>query len=203
MGQGGGVPAFHGMQRIATVEELDRWVSHARANERFVYCEAPMLIRGPTADRARNLEQEGLVTLFQSRRAGGGFEFVAQRAARKARVPGANGGSKPAMSAAVPERQSRIWAETEAVFRLLSRAANFERVCPTQGEIARALEAEGMVITADQARQRIMRLIDSGAIRSTLCVEDGVPVRVVTIVKTGKRTALPPTWAAMEREAAR
>lgn len=183
-------PSFIGVQRVATPAELDSFVARAAAGERFVYCEAPTLIRGASATRARELEQAGLVMLFQPRRAGGGFEFTAVRTGLK-------------IKRRSPAEEALAERATEALFRVLKRAANMAAPCPTQARLVEALAVEGFRMTTDQVKARIRKLADAKLIESTVVVEDGVQVRVVKICASGKRTALPPKWAALERSAAR
>lgn len=183
------LPGFIGSQRVATPAELASFVARASAGERFVYCEAPSLIRGETSARASELQQQGLVMLFQPRRPGGGFDFTAVRTGLRA-------GRRSLANEALSERA------TEALFRALKRAANLNTRCPTQGELARALEAEGFEITTDQVKARIRKLIDAKLIESRVVFENGVQVRVVRIVATGKQTALPPKWAGEMRQVA-
>ena len=120
------------------------------------------------------------------RRAGGGYDFTAVRS-----------GLKPTRRSV--QQIALDEPATEAIFRALKRAANMRQPCPSLGDLARALAAEGLELTRDQVQARIRKLADSGLIRSEVLVEDGVPQRVVTIAATGRRTALPPRWAALER----
>lgn len=183
------LPGFIGSQRVASPAELTSFVARASAGERFVYCEAPCLIRGETSVLASAMQQQGLVMLVQPRRPGGGFDFIAVRTGLRA-------GRRSPAAEALGERA------TEAVFRALKRAANLARRCPTQSELAKSLEVEGIEITTDQVKARIRKLVDAKLIESRVVFENGVQMRVVRIVATGKQTALPPKWAGEMRQVA-
>jgi hypothetical protein len=66
-----------------------------------------------------------------------------------------------------------------------------------QAELARQVGLSTRIL----AQNRVRRLIEVGLIESTVAHEGGVPRRVVTIVETGRRTKLPPKWAALEAAA--
>lgn len=171
---------FSGAQHVADGASLDAWVGHAGFGERLIYCSAPSLIAGPGKAKALELEQLGLVRLAQQRRAGGGFDYLMIRSSKALRAP------KAATAAGDPA--------LETILRALKRAANFDRPCPSDAQLA-ALAELG---TRAQAQWRIRKLVESGVIRSMIVTEGGVAHRVVTIAASGKRTALPPKWAALE-----
>lgn len=172
---------FAGQQTLATVDDLDAFVRRAAPEQRFTYCEAPDLIRSETSARVNELAAEGLVRPHRTRRQGGGWEFYVVRT-RKG-------------MAARPDPVSAALADapTDLIFRALKRAANLGMPCPTDTELAR----KAGLNSRDQAQWRVRKLIDLGLIQSTLAYEGGVPSRVVTIMATGKFTALPSKWAAL------
>lgn len=181
--------AFTGHQLIASVGDLDAFVRRAASGERFTYCEAPDLIRSEASVRVSALADDGLVSPHRTRRAGGGFTFFVVRT------------GKPLPTAQSPQAKALADPATDLIFRAIKRAANFCQFCPTDTESAK-LAGLG---SRDQAQWRVRKLIDTGLIRSTVAVENGVPVRVVTVcasphagASAGKRTRLPPKWAALE-----
>lgn len=186
MASGGAARKFYtGAQRVATPRELDAFVAGAKRGERFVYCEAPDLIRGETADHARELGCQGYVTTHHERRAGGGWSFFVQRT--------------PKPVAALSRKTAMDDEALETIFRALKRAANLRQRCPSDAELAQLAGLD----TRYQAQWRVRKLAELGMIQSTLVYEDNVPSRVVTIVDTGKFTAMPPKWAALQRAAER
>ena len=74
------------------------------------------------------------------------------------------------------------------VLRMLERAANEGRACPTNAEIAEAMG----VNSVGSASSAVSRLVDAGLI----LLERGQCTRAVTIVATGARTAgkVTPHW---------
>lgn len=182
-------PIYSGAVRVPAAEELSAWTSKARVGDRFVYCEASALVQGDTARLARELEQAGLVTLTQERRAGGGFQYVATRTRLRA--------------AAAIKPTGGADEESAAILRCLKRAANLGLTCPSLADLSRTLASVGMELTVGQVRHRFDRLIDDGLIKSVIYSDNGANVRVVTISETGERTRVPAKWAALEREAAR
>lgn len=181
---------FHGAQRIITPGELEQFVARSVRGAELVYCEAPDLIRGATADKVRELTQAGYLTPHNRRRAGGGLEFFVRRTARVHRR-----GPPPPIISGIDARANGC------ILRALKRAANLDMPCPTLNDLVKALAADGLQLTRNQVQARILKLVDAGTIRSTVLYDSGVQVRVVTIVATGKRTALPPKWALAERAA--
>ena len=178
MAGGSAQSRFHGHQTVAPADAVEAWTRTAAKGDSFVYCSAIELIRGETSAKVRELVQRGLVTSHQRRRAGGGWEFFVLR------------------TSLVPKeapRQRDHAADT--ILSALKRAANLGLACPSDVELARVAGLS----TRDQAQWRVRKLVDEGVIQSTVAHENGVPTRVVTIVATGKRTALPPKWAALER----
>lgn len=177
---------FVGVQSVATVESLNAFVRSAKALDEFVYCAALDPIRGETWSRVGELVQQGLVRSHQRKRQGGGSEWFVVRTAKKPR-------REPTPQEAVLDD-----GKTKAMFDILCRAANMGDECPSDAELGRKVGIE-----RSQASWRFKRLVLVELVESQVVYEDGVPRRVVTIVKTGKRTALPPKWRALEAAAAR
>lgn len=117
---------------------------------------------------AGELAQAGWLRLFRQRTPGG-FEFLAEKRDR-----GDIGAAAP--RAVMPD------AADDALLAMLRRAANFDQPCPTNVEIAAALNLKDAVA----ASYRMRKLIQLGAIRVT----DHGPKerREVTIAETGKST---------------
>ena len=180
-------PAFFGEVRVPSASALRSWVTQAVSGDQFIYCEASSLVAGETAALAKTLEQDGLVTLAQLRRAGGGYRYTAIRTSRRA------GGAPHAVLA-------ELDPASEAILRHLRRAANLNRLCPSRADLVKSLAAEDIHLTEGQLRHRLDRIIEIGLIRSTVHSDSGTNVRVVTFPATGKRTALPHRLAALQRE---
>jgi hypothetical protein len=187
MARGGTAPFFTGLQTVATVDDLDAFVRRAAAEEAFTYCEAPDLIRGETSARVNDLAAQGLVRPHRRRREGGGWQFYVVRTPK----------CLPRQLTAL--QQALADPATDLILRELRRAANFGLPCPSDADLARKA---GLGLR-QQAGNRVRKLIDLGVIESTLAYEGGVPSRVVTILETGKFTALPRKWAELQRAAER
>lgn len=166
---------FSGHQTVATAEQLEAWALGAAKGERFTYCSAVDLIRGETTAKAAELYQRRLITTHQTRRAGGGFDWFAVRT-----------------GFVVKKAEAQRDPARDAILAALKRAANFNQACPSDADLARIAG----LATRDQAAWRVRKLVEAGAITSTVAYDGGVPFRVVTIAASGKRTALPPKWAA-------
>jgi hypothetical protein len=178
---------FTGHERTSTVRELDAFVATARPGERFIYAEVPFLRGGETADHARALAQAGFVTTHQERRQGGGRNYFVQRT------------SKPSPTSRRGRPANELSEELDVIYRALKRAANLNQPCPTDAGLAKLAKLD----TRDQAQWRIRVLVQRGLIESVVAYENCVPTRVVTITATGKTTALPTKWAALQSAAAR
>jgi hypothetical protein len=187
----GGKPAdqafFTGMERVVPMRELDAFVATAGPGDRFVYAEVPFLRGGETADHARSLAQEGYVTTHQERRQGGGRNYFVMRT------------RKPAATSRRGRPPNNLSEELDTIFRAIKRAANLNQPCPTDSELAKLAG----LASRDQAQWRVRELIRKGLIESVLAYENCVPMRVVTITATGRTTALPTKWAALQTAAAR
>jgi hypothetical protein len=185
---------FAGRQTLATADDLEAFVRGAGPEDSFTYCEAPELLVGETSIRVTELAAEGLVRPHRRRREGGGWEFYIVRS------------RKGLPAAADPARSALADKPTDLIFRALKRAANFDRPCPTDTELARAAGLN----TRDQAQWRVRKLVEAGLIESQLVYDGGIPTRVVKIEDSrhagsagGKTTALPKKWAAMRNAALR
>lgn len=193
-------PQFVGSQRLLTVAEVDCFVRRAAKGERFVYCEALSLPAGPTAAHVRELARRGIVLTLQERRAGGGTNYLIQRTGFV--LSGGNNSAGSGRVGVRPDPGGRnADPALDIIRRRITRAANFGLKCPSDAELAVEVRAELNldIFTRDQAQARIRKLVDKGIIHSTVATEGGVPTRVVTVLASGKRTALPPKWAALER----
>jgi hypothetical protein len=185
---------FAGIQGTARIEALDAWWRAALEGDEFIYCEALSPIRDETWHRAGELARSGYLRTHSRKRGGGGHSYFAVRTAKRL-TPTVN-----PIDAALAD------AATETIFRALKRAANFDRPCPTDTELA----AIAGLASRAQAQHRIRKLLDLGLVKSEVHYDSGVPSRVVTIaegkwagVSAGKRTALPKKWAALQAAAAR
>jgi hypothetical protein len=178
---------FTGPQTLVTVDDLLAFVRRAPAGESLIYCAAPDLIRSETSARVNDLAAEGLVRPHRRRRAGGGWEYFVVRT------------GKGFATRLTPVEAALTDPATDLIFRALKRAANLGFPCPSDADLARSCGLN----TRDQAQHRVRKLIDLGLVQSTLAYDGGVPFRVVTIAETGKCTALPRKWAALQAAAER
>lgn len=164
---------FQGLQKLATVDDLDAFVRRARPGESFVYCEAPDLIRGETSLRVAALTGDGLVRPHHVRRQGGGWEWFVVR----------TGKGLPKKKSAAEQALSDPFTET--IYRAIKRAANFGDPCPSLAQMARIAGLD----TRPQAAWRFRKLINAGLIESEIVYDKGVPGRIVTVVESGRKTA--------------
>ena len=154
------------------VEALDAWVAGAAVGATTVYARGAVVPRhAPGWTHARALAEDGVVTLT-SRRADGGWEWLAQRRA----TPVADGAPAPVAAIADP------LDATQRVLRQLRLAAKFGRECPSNAELARRCDLPD----AAAASYRLRCLIDAQRIR-VVQQGPGLP-RVVTILANGQRT---------------
>jgi hypothetical protein len=178
---------YVGAVAVQLPEALDRFVATAPAGAEFVYCEAPEPQYGETWSRAGEHARSGLVRTLSRRRAGGGWEYYCVRTGR----------SLPAEQSL---RDKTLGDRaTAAIFAQLKREANMGLPCSSDEE----LRKKAGLTSRNQASWRFKKLLEAGLIQSTLAYENGVPSRVVTIVESGKTTALPKKWAALKRAAER
>jgi hypothetical protein len=142
---------------------------------------------GDTWSRVTELAQQGFVTPLSSKRAGGGWVYSVARTRKRITRD------------QTPQEKALSDPATDTILRELKRAANFGQPCPSDAELAR----KAGLSSRHAAQFRVRQLITVGLIESTLAYEGGVPSRVVTIVGTGKFTALPKKWAALQQAAER
>ncbi|QAY77903.1 hypothetical protein [Sphingosinicella sp. BN140058] len=146
-----------------------------RPGERLLYARGPFLIRGETADFVREQYEAGLAHPLQPRsRACDGFDYLVEK------IPQA------------PLRRGRRICErddaaTKAILGALIRAADRERICPTDADLARIAG----LATRAQAKWRLAKLRQRGVIETAPVTMHPTITRVVTIVKTGRRTRAP------------
>ena len=158
-----------------TVEEFDRWVAGAKTGERLLFAEGdrpPYHL--PVWAHAGDAAREGVVHIHHRRAEAGWWHFVAARAAP------AEPGTANAKTCLAEVEASE---PTEAVLRAVRRAANFDRPCPSNAELAQLCGLKDAA--AASYRLRILR--DLGRIR-IVDYGPGLP-RVITICASGKSTA--------------
>jgi len=164
--------------RAASAAELRAWAGRARPGERFVYFSGPALVQGPAARAAAAMYRAGLVDLPPARRTGDRasscFEWSVERI-------GPRGGRGRRAPLAVRD------AAAARILAVLRRAAGAGRPCPSDTQLARI----GRLATRDQAQWRVRKLEAEGRIRTEIWPGPDGPWRVVEIVASGLRTALP------------
>ncbi|HEX7856112.1 MAG TPA: hypothetical protein VF503_20725 [Sphingobium sp.] len=157
-----------------SLAEFRKWLRAARPGAEFTYAVGRSLDRQhKVVQFVRESADQGDVHLLQRRRSDGKTDYFARRVAS----------AKPSPA---PSKQTQaLDPESEAgrVLGMLRRHANFERPCPTNAEIAKAL---GLGEPA-RARYLIGQLTSAGHIKVD---NRGARItRVVTIVENGKRTS--------------
>lgn len=176
----------------ADVTVMEAWLENAAPGDELKYATGPALGRdAPAGVLARSWAAEGEVVLFQ-RRPGPGkpLEYVARRKVPNVVAP--KGGGRLFGSAARRVARPALgapadFAETQAgqVYGLMVRLAAKGLACPNNRRIAELLELN----TAEQARYAMTRLVRAGMIRVE--ADSTFAPRIVTIVETGARTAMP------------
>jgi hypothetical protein len=157
-----------------SVAEFEQWLDTAQPNDRFVLAEGETSPRAaPIWSFARASCDDGTVRLHhvQGDRPGW-WQYIAVR--------------RGLIEVGEPARVLRVEDDTdpaEKVLRVLRRAANFSRPCPSNAELAKACGLKD----AGQASYQVRRLVQAGAIR---VVSQGVgQARVIVIAGSGRRTA--------------
>lgn len=166
---------------VAAPERIAAWLVCAKAGDEFVYatrCGLPVASAGSKA--AREACDLGLVQLFQRSLPGRRERnYVARRTAKS--MPVARE-AEPTAANDVPQIDDEARALTD-VLDLLSRAARFQRPCPTDFTLARRAKVQRGDI------ERVMDLLQTmGLIRIRRA--PAPTLRQVTIVGTGHRTGL-------------
>lgn len=162
--------------------DLDEWLAIAQPGEDFCFFSG----FGPPVALVKYVHAQveaGAVEPVQRRRRDGrGFDYLIQRRALLAPMA-ANGGGAPARREEPPGDDAE--ALLDRVMRMLRRAALDDKVCPTNGEIARTLGLHDAAGAAYQIRK--LRALGRIAVQH---VKSGpnAGARVVTILKSGKAT---------------
>jgi len=165
---------------VISAEALQAWADAARPGERRTYARAPSmgLPRHEAGVRiARQLFDDGLVTLVQQRINAEVTDYIAVRLDR-------NGRPAPQLRLAQPVPPMPASDEAAMMMAILRRIAAAKRVCPTNRELGRMVGG----LTPDQAAYLLRKLVTAGRIRIDSYDRGG---RVITITATGKRTARP------------
>ncbi|MFZ3483892.1 hypothetical protein [Sphingomonas sp. 3-13AW] len=165
---------------VASPERLAAWLATAAKGDEFVYATRCALPVGCAAARvAREAFEAGLVTLFQRRlRDRPERNYVARRTASPLPVRG--GGVARAGEHVHVDNEAEVH---DRVLVLLTRAARFQRPCPTNAAIARRAG-----ITLNQAKGAVAILKKTGLIRVEWA--PAPTLRRVTIVGTGLKTGM-------------
>ena len=149
---------------------FERWLESAGAGDRIEYAAGPVEPRSlPIWKRVNQAVDEREVAPLRSRRVGGGWQWLAERTAQRRE------GTLPCPSDAPDAPELRL-------LKLLRRCANFDQVCPTNGEAAALLGLKN----ADAVRYLIGKLIE----QRLIAVLDNGPNerRIVTILANGRAT---------------
>jgi len=163
----GGAVAAPVLPAIFDLDGIRRWVRRAQVGERIIY--ARERLEKAVATEARTLMEAGAVQL-NGRKGDDGYEYIMARREGSATVDQA--------PVSLAEDADDALAR---VMKVLRRAANFGRICPSNIELARACGLKD----ADAAAYLIRKAVSFNLIR----VEDRRPKRrIVQIVATGRRT---------------
>lgn len=176
-----------GISLAAPESDLKRWMDSARAGAKAVYASGPALPREAAGVKlARSWSAAGLVRLHQQRDPldGGRWQFLMIKNA----VPGADlpeeGSPNGSAACSAPVRHAVDRMEMKAMLALLTRCAERGEPCPSNRELARALNLR----TRRVAQYLIERLQAEGKI----VVQGQGPrlPRLVTIAKGRRRMAM-------------
>jgi hypothetical protein len=154
------------MPAIFDLRAIRRWVGKAKAGERIIYGRESL--DKAVATEARTLLETGAVALnFRKGQVG---EYIMTRRE-----------GEPTADVAPASLIEDVDDALARVMKHLRRAANFERACPSNVELARLCGLKD----ADAAAYLVRKAVSYSLIR----VEDRRPKRrVVQIVATGRRT---------------
>lgn len=156
---------------VLPLAEVAGWFAAAAPGDTLRYACGPFLVQGQTSAFVRDKGLDGLAHPTQTRRDDCvGFDFKVRKLADAV---------APAKPPAEPD------AALEAIFAIVERAAERERPCPSDTELARAAG----LATRAQAAWRMTQLREAGRIASEKVTGRAGAERIVTIVATGKRTA--------------
>lgn len=160
---------------VLSVAEVNRWLAASQPGERLIYARGPVLLRGDTTKRLRDLADAGEVALFQPRsKDQPGFDYLAVRQLVRRR--------RKVRSAAVAPDLVML-----AVLDLLRSAAKRGARCPTDAEMAVRLG-----LREPQIHWRVRKLVVIGAIATRIVSTPSTPkYRIVTIVSSGRETKGP------------
>lgn len=156
-------------------EALRAWLAGAQAGDSFDYAfGAAIDSRARVVMVARHLHDQGLVGLRQQRQPDRSFRFYVVKRTQAEEVA-----VTPLPGNPTPEPGT----ELGDMLQHLRELANRNRPCPTNADLARALD----LTDADAARYRLGLLHEQGHIR----IEQRGPQisRVITITETGKSTS--------------
>lgn len=157
-----------------SVEDFDAWVAAAEPRDALIYARGAEIPRNaPAWAHARELVDEGLITLTYQRAGGGITEYLAIRLSTANAPP----------VVAAPRVEVDEANPMDLVLREIRRAAGLNLPCPTNAAIAQRCGLSD----AAAASYRIRQLVAAKLIK----IEPQGPnaPRVATIVNSGKSTA--------------
>lgn len=168
---------------IAAPERIMGWAEHAKPGEEFVYASRAGLFASKSASMAaaRRLCERGMVQLTQRGILGSAARNYVMRRTAKAWTA-----EHSVEARAVPAAREFVQDEARAINALmpvLTRAAQFNRPCPTDAQLA---DRAGI------PREDIKPLMEAMAEQGLIRVKAAPPptLRLVTIVATGHRTGM-------------
>lgn len=160
-----------------TAEQVEAWAVEANPGERTVYARGAILPRGAGIDAMRSLHEEGEVILNLRRVGPDLFDYLATRRA----VPRSPMGGRGTGANLVDGPGKRL-------LDVLTKLATREQPCPGNLQLAKLTGFE----TPQKVAYHLRKLIQARAVR---VVTDVLGYRIVTISRTGKRTAPHPAEA--------
>ena len=169
---------------LASIADIDRWLSAADYADVFVYAVCPWLpIAAPGGRRMYALAMAGLVNLTKKRSdlLKGEWAYRAQRTSKPLPEPEAPAVPRRRLSVTAPEIASDEAASIDLLLPLLKRAARHGRPCPTDAQMADRTGIPRSAIPATLAAMRAAHLIRIEGVASPT-------LRLITILATGHRT---------------
>ena len=151
------------------VKDFDAWLRFSSAGDRIEYATGPIEPRSlPIWKRVQDAAASGDVAPLRVRRAGGGWQWLAER--------------KTGRRVAEESVPGDCAADQERLLRLLRRCANMAMACPTNAEAAELLGLKN----ADRVRYLIRKLVEG---RHIAVIDNGPNERrVIRILANGKST---------------
>ncbi|HVM38319.1 MAG TPA: GntR family transcriptional regulator [Sphingomicrobium sp.] len=160
-----------------TLDRLGEWLRSSKPGDRLTYAHGPYLVATELAARVRGLIDGEEVHHRRYRADDGAFDYVIIRNRVRVALP-----PRPRRDTAID-----LDAIMSGLFLLLKATARRGERCPSDSALAQALG-----VSRDQVKWALRKLVAAGLVASRVVPAAGDPkYRVVTVVATGRETALP------------